>query len=157
MPASTHRRRAPQNGRSHSDAAPVPASDATVLPATLPACAAVDPLDPDGLGPLPQVPLLPDALRHKHKVFVEADPRFRASARFLQALWREDRGIPIGMHEDQKGRRCTLGSRISSAITPSNGSECGQGPISGFGAAGRRPHWGSSCVPRSGSRDRPVA
>lgn len=117
-PRQTKLRRTTGQDSQSAVEAPVPASvasDATTPRPTLPACVAVDPLDPAGLGPLPQVPLLPEALRRKHKVFVEADARFRANARFLQALWREDRGIPIGVHEDQRGRRCALGSRISAA------------------------------------------
>ncbi|WP_245442732.1 PGN_0703 family putative restriction endonuclease [Methylobacterium terrae] len=74
-------------------------------------------LDPSGLGPIDRVPLIPEAARRRHHVFVPADHRFKAAARFLQALWREDRGLAMGTHvnprEPHRPRR--LGSRISTA------------------------------------------
>lgn len=69
-------------------------------------------LDPSNLGTLPWVPLIPEASRRQHHVFVPADHRFKAAARFLQALWREDRDLPIGLHKNLRGKR-RLGSRIS--------------------------------------------
>lgn len=69
--------------------------------------------DPYEIGPLPRVPLIPEVLRRGHRVLVPADTRFKAAARFLQALWREDRDLPIGLHADPAGRRRPLGSRIS--------------------------------------------
>ncbi|MGX7704618.1 PGN_0703 family putative restriction endonuclease [Methylobacterium sp. Gmos1] len=74
-------------------------------------------LDPSGLGPIDRVPLIPEAARRRHSVFVPADHRFKAAARFMQALWREDRGLAMGTHvnrrEPHRPRR--LGSRISTA------------------------------------------
>ncbi|MEA1832545.1 hypothetical protein U8607_10670, partial [Methylobacterium durans] len=69
--------------------------------------------DPSSLGSLPWLPLIPEAQRRRHHVFVPADNRFKAAARFLQALWREDRELPIGLHADSQGKRRRLGSRIS--------------------------------------------
>ena len=43
------------------------------------------------------------------------DPRFRSAARLLRALWREDRGLPIGSYVNEDGKRRKLGSRISEA------------------------------------------
>ncbi|UHC17820.1 hypothetical protein LRS73_08135 [Methylobacterium currus] len=95
---------------------------ATPLPATADdlgthAAAARAVLDSSGLGPIDRVPLIPEAARRRHHVFVPADHRFKAAARFLQALWREDRGLTIGTHvnrrEPHRPRR--LGSRISTA------------------------------------------
>ncbi|GJD97693.1 PGN_0703 family putative restriction endonuclease [Methylobacterium iners] len=71
-------------------------------------------LDPSHLGPLPQIPLIPEALRRQHHVFIPADHRFKAAARFLQALWREDRDLPIGTLGEPPGPRRKLGSLISS-------------------------------------------
>ena len=72
-------------------------------------------LDPTGLGIIDRVPLIPESLRRRHRVFIPADHRFKAAARFLQALWREDRGLAIGIHVNSRElhhpRR--LGSRIS--------------------------------------------
>jgi hypothetical protein len=69
--------------------------------------------DPAGLGPLPRVPLVPDNVLRRHHCYEVTDNRFRAAARLLQALWREDRDLPIGTHTDPHGRRRKLGSRIS--------------------------------------------
>lgn len=88
-----------------------PAADA---PYPLAACGL---LDPSGLGPIDRVPLIPKAARRRHRVFVRADHRFKAAARFMQALWREDRGLAIGTHVDRREphRPRRLGSRISAA------------------------------------------
>ncbi|MFK5599198.1 PGN_0703 family putative restriction endonuclease [Methylobacterium sp. HMF5984] len=75
-------------------------------------------LDPSGLGaPPPHLPLIPEVARRRRHVFVPTDHRFKAAARFLQALWREDRGLPIGTHMDRANphRLRRLGSRISIA------------------------------------------
>lgn len=72
-----------------------------------------DILDPAGLGPMPTLPLLPEALRRAHAVHVPADGRFKQAARMLQALYREDRGIPIGRYRDGNGKLRRLGSMIS--------------------------------------------
>ncbi|CAO4132623.1 PGN_0703 family putative restriction endonuclease [Methylorubrum extorquens] len=74
-------------------------------------------LDLSGLGIIDRVPLIPEAARRRHRVFVPADHRFKAAARFMQALWREDRGLAIGTHVDrrQPHRPRRLGSRISTA------------------------------------------
>lgn len=62
---------------------------------------------------LPRIPLLPAALLRQHKVFEPHDTRFRAAARLLQALWREDRDLPLGAHVTAAGHRRKLGSRIT--------------------------------------------
>ncbi|MFZ6005778.1 MAG: PGN_0703 family putative restriction endonuclease [Actinomycetota bacterium] len=43
----------------------------------------------------------------EHLVLVGTDSPFQRSARILQALWREDRGFPVGLHRD-----APLGSRL---------------------------------------------
>jgi hypothetical protein len=48
--------------------------------------------------PIDQLPLIPAAILKKHHVHEPLDPRFRSAARLLQALWREDRGLPIGSY-----------------------------------------------------------
>jgi hypothetical protein len=70
-------------------------------------------LDPSGLGPLPTAPLIPAETLTKHKVFVEADNRFRSACRLMQALWREDRELPMGTFIDADGTRRKLGSSIT--------------------------------------------
>jgi hypothetical protein len=47
-----------------------------------------------------------------HKVNEANDSRFKAAARLLQALWREEKGLPIGVYRNSKGRRRKLGSRL---------------------------------------------
>lgn len=84
------------------------------LPTTPPA-PIDDPLDLSALGPLSVVPLVPEDILMRHKALVPTDNRFRAAARLLQALWREDRGLPIGSYVDAEGRRVRLGSRITEA------------------------------------------
>ena len=58
------------------------------------------------------LPLIPAPVLKAHHVSVPDDSRFRAAARLLQALWREERSLPIGSHRDMKGTRRKLGSRI---------------------------------------------
>jgi hypothetical protein len=70
-------------------------------------------LDPSDLGPLHVAPLVPIEILQKHKVDVPTDQRFRAAARLLQALWREDRGLVIGHYLNGQGKRVRLGSRIT--------------------------------------------
>lgn len=82
-------------------------------------------LDPSGLGAPPlHLPLISEAARRRRHVFVPADHRFKAAARFLQALWREDRGLPIGTHLDRGNphRVRRLGSRISLATGRTGGN-----------------------------------
>ena len=59
-----------------------------------------------------QLPLIPADVVKKHRVHEPLDTRFRSAARLLQALWREDRGFPIGSYVSEDGKRRKLGSRI---------------------------------------------
>lgn len=81
----------------------------------MPPAPIADPLDLSTLGPLPVVPLVPEDILTRHKALVPTDNRFRAAARLLQALWREDRELPIGSYVDADGRRVRLGSRVTEA------------------------------------------
>jgi hypothetical protein len=67
----------------------------------------------DELPPLTHLPLVPEQILRQHHVYEPSDTRFRACARLLQALWREDRDLPIGNHISPDGKRRKLGSRIS--------------------------------------------
>jgi hypothetical protein len=58
-----------------------------------------------------QLPLGPANILKEHLVHEPLDPRFRAAARLLQSLWREDRGLPIGSYVNEDGKRRKLGSR----------------------------------------------
>lgn len=59
-----------------------------------------------------RLPVIPTATLKTHKVNEVSDSRFKASARLLQSLWRQDRGLPIGTHCTPKGKRRKLGSRL---------------------------------------------
>lgn len=61
----------------------------------------------------PYVPLIPDRVRRSHSVAVATDHGFKAAARLLQALWRQERDLPHGAWTDPTGRRRYLGSRLS--------------------------------------------
>lgn len=61
------------------------------------------------------VPLVPETVLRRHNVFVPTDQRFRSAARLLQALWRQDRDLPIGFYIDGRDKRHKLGSRLTTA------------------------------------------
>ena len=65
--------------------------------------------------PLTRLPHLPAKLLKRHGCFIATDTRFRAAARLLQSLHREDAGITIGPFTSISGtkrRRVRLGSRL---------------------------------------------
>lgn len=76
---------------------------------------------PDYDTPLPHVPVIPPEVLRKHHVHEPLDHRFRAAARLLQALWREDRELPIGSYRID-GKRRKLGSRITPAAGRDGGN-----------------------------------
>lgn len=59
-----------------------------------------------------RLPVVPQAVLKKHMADEATDSRFKASARLLQSLWREDHGFKIGSYRTQKGTRRKLGSRL---------------------------------------------
>lgn len=63
--------------------------------------------------PIENLPLVPADILKKHHVHEPMDTRFRSAARLLQALWREDRELPIGSYVGDDGKRHKLGSRIT--------------------------------------------
>ncbi len=68
------------------------------------------------------LPLIPADILKKHHVHEPLDTRFRAAARLLQALWREDRNLPIGSYVGEDGKRRKLGSRISQGAGKTGGT-----------------------------------
>jgi len=72
--------------------------------------------------PIHQLPLIPANVLKKHRVHEPLDTRCRSAARLLQALWREDRDLPIGSHVGEDGKRRKLGSRISPAAGKAGGN-----------------------------------
>lgn len=79
-------------------------------------------LDPSGLGSIAALPFVPEPILRQHRAFISTDNRFRAAARLLQALWREDRNLPIGIHPGRDGKSRRLGSSIamSAGVTGAN-------------------------------------
>lgn len=67
-------------------------------------------------------PLIPEAVLKKHHVHEPFDTRFRAAARLLQAIWREDRDLPVGSYVNEAGKRRKIGSRISDSAGEAGGN-----------------------------------
>lgn len=61
------------------------------------------------------LPVIPQHVLRKHRVFERHDNRFRACARYLQALWRERQGLPIGTHSGSHRQPPRIGSLIGAA------------------------------------------
>ncbi len=59
-----------------------------------------------------RLPLVPSDILTAHKVNEPSDSRFMAAARLLQSLWREGKGLPIGVHRNPKRKTRKLGSRL---------------------------------------------
>jgi hypothetical protein len=59
-----------------------------------------------------QLPLVPTNILKTYKVKEPNDSRFTSAARLLQALWREEKGLPIGVYRTVKGKIRKLGSRL---------------------------------------------
>lgn len=64
-----------------------------------------------------RLPVIPAALTRQHRIHDVTDDRFRACARLLQALWREDQQLPIGEYQKAGGVIEPLGSRIADGMT----------------------------------------
>ena len=47
-----------------------------------------------------------------YQVAIGSDRRWQARLRLLQALWREEQGLPIGSYTPQGGGPTPLGSRL---------------------------------------------
>ena len=65
--------------------------------------------------PLSRVPLVPQPILIEHDCFISTDTRYRAAARLRQALWRHDRGLPLGTirpRDQPDAAFQALGSRI---------------------------------------------
>jgi len=75
-------------------------------------------LAPPFIPPLARAPLVPEPLLHQHNCFIPSDTRFRAAARLRQSLWRQEQGLPAGLHRPGGKRelpRVTLGSTLQPA------------------------------------------
>lgn len=69
-----------------------------------------------------RLPLIPVNILKTHKVNEPNDSRFKAAARLLQALWREDKGFPIGIHRNPKKKQRKLGSRLETQCAKQGGN-----------------------------------
>ncbi|MET1755531.1 hypothetical protein ABVV53_08670 [Novosphingobium sp. RD2P27] len=58
------------------------------------------------------LPLIPDVVLKKHQVREKADTRFRACARLLQAIWREEQELPIGSFKPPRAAKRRIGSLL---------------------------------------------
>ncbi|MCE4224937.1 hypothetical protein HCU64_14335 [Methylobacterium sp. C25] len=68
--------------------------------------------------PLARAPLVPEPLLRRHSCWIFGDTRFRAAARFRQSLWREEQGLPAGLHQPDSNKglsSITLGSKLQTA------------------------------------------
>lgn len=59
------------------------------------------------------VPLVPPSILRKHRVFRASDTRFRACARLLQSIWREQAGLAVGLQPARTKPARRLGSLLS--------------------------------------------
>ena len=62
-----------------------------------------------------QLPLIPKALLRQHRAYEKFDNRFRACARLLQAIWREEQQLPAGTFAAPNGKQRRIGSLIGAA------------------------------------------
>lgn len=69
-----------------------------------------------------RLPLVPAGILKTYKVNEPNDSRFKAAARFLQSLWREEKGLPIGTHRSPKGKRRKMGSRLDAESAKQGGN-----------------------------------
>ena len=63
----------------------------------------------------PRLPIIPSHLLKQYQVEDVGDTRFRACARLLQSMWREDQQLPVGSHQQTNDYDRCLGSRIDRA------------------------------------------
>jgi hypothetical protein len=59
------------------------------------------------------LPIVPFTALRRHRVHEPFDHRFRACARVLQSLWREEKGLPVGSYTRPTGETRRLGSMIT--------------------------------------------
>lgn len=69
-----------------------------------------------------RIPLVPAGILKAHRVNELGDSRFKSAARFLQSLWRDEKGLPIGTHRSPKGKRRKLGSRLDAESAKQGGN-----------------------------------
>lgn len=62
-----------------------------------------------------RLPLIPPDILKRYQTEDMNDTRFRACARLLQSMWREDRGLPIGLHKPTRETGRALGSLLDRA------------------------------------------
>lgn len=61
------------------------------------------------------LPLIPHDVLRRHHVHEQYDTRFRAAARLLQSLWRDNQALEAGIHRTRRGGHRRLGSRLTLA------------------------------------------
>jgi hypothetical protein len=68
------------------------------------------------------VPVIPTAVLERHQALEPGDGRFKAAARLMQSLWREQRGYQCGRYVDRNGKPRRLGSRLPAAVAQGGGN-----------------------------------
>jgi hypothetical protein len=64
----------------------------------------------------PFLPIVPSAVLRRHRVLEARDTRFRACARLLQALWRQEQSLPIGTFRARAGKKRRIGSLLAQTV-----------------------------------------
>lgn len=59
------------------------------------------------------IPLIPEPILRRYDCHEPTDTRFQSAARLLQAIWREEQGLPIGRHRSRNGKSRRMGSRLN--------------------------------------------
>lgn len=74
---------------------------------------------PFNVPPSIRAPLVPEALLRQHDCLVSGDTRFRTAARLRQSIWREEQGLPAGLHRPG-GNRTITPIRLGSLLQPAD-------------------------------------
>ena len=62
------------------------------------------------------IPIVPADILDRFHVNEPYDTRFASGARLLQSIWRERQGLPVGKIKPERGRRRSLGSRLTPEV-----------------------------------------
>ena len=83
--------------------------------------------------PIHQLPLIPANVLKKHRIHEPLDTRFRSAARLLQALWREDRDLPIGSYVGDERADLPISSLAPGGMGDFGREEIAAAPARRFG------------------------
>ncbi|MBC9032690.1 hypothetical protein IAG41_09825 [Sphingomonas sp. JC676] len=60
-------------------------------------------------------PIVPNSILRQHHAYEPSDTRFRACARLLQSIWRQQQGLEAGRHTTRRGGKRLVGSLLTTA------------------------------------------